>query len=82
LPEIDGKVELSNKSPSTDGCVRCRECCGIKLSIIQSNFTFYLPVVGKIPNTCYSVPTNEIAPPRSIDVKPTFDFYSCTELGI
>jgi hypothetical protein len=31
------------KSPFTDGCVRCAECCGIKLSIIQSNVTFYLP---------------------------------------
>jgi hypothetical protein len=34
LPEIDGKVELLNKTPPIDGCVRCGGCGGIKVSII------------------------------------------------
>jgi hypothetical protein len=33
LPEIEGKVECINKSPSIDGCVRCAGRCGIELII-------------------------------------------------
>jgi hypothetical protein len=48
LPEIDGKVELYNKGPFTDGCARCVGCCGIKLSIIQSTPPPAPPPWGKI----------------------------------
>jgi hypothetical protein len=37
--------KLCNKSPSTNGCVRWVGYCGIKLGVIQFNFTFYLPAI-------------------------------------
>jgi hypothetical protein len=34
LQEIALKVEVSNKTPSIEGCVRCDGCCGIKQILI------------------------------------------------
>jgi hypothetical protein len=56
------------KSLSTHGSVRCVGCCGIKLSILQSNFTFHLPATRAKKEGAFTPP-----PPWYVPV-PSYTF--------